>query len=87
MGIHVRVDRTPNPNAMKFTAPRQLFNDRLIVKQGEQVDNPLAQQLLALEGVDNLFGYDDFITVNKTFDAEWDNLLPQIEAVFENFSD
>jgi len=86
MGIHVRVDRTPNPNAMKFTAPKQLFNNRLIVKQGEQANDPLAQQLLALEGIDNLFGYDDFITVNKIPNVEWDVLLPQIKAVFENFS-
>ncbi|GGH88436.1 hypothetical protein JOD43_000724 [Pullulanibacillus pueri] len=87
MGIHVRTDRTPNPNAMKFTAPQKLFDGRLIVKKGEQVENPLAAQLLAIDGVDNLFGYDDFITVNKTLDADWDVLLPRIEDVFNQYSE
>ncbi|WEG11945.1 NifU N-terminal domain-containing protein [Pullulanibacillus sp. KACC 23026] len=83
MSITMRTDRTPNPNAMKFTANSSLFTDRLIAKKGDSVDHPLAAALLEIEGVDNIFGYDDFVTVNKTFDASWDELLPKIEAVFQ----
>lgn len=83
MSIDVRVDRTPNPNAMKFTAAKRLFEGRLIAKKGEQVTSPLAQELLKLDGVDNIFGYEDFVTVNKDFEAEWNDLLPQIDAVFK----
>ena len=82
MSIDVRIDRTPNPNAMKFTAAKRLFNARLEAKKGETVDSPLAQELLKVNGVDNVFGYEDFVTVNKDFDAKWDDLLPNIEAVF-----
>lgn len=83
MGINMKMDHTPNPNAMKFTADTQLFKDRLIAQKGDTVDHALATELLAIDGVDNIFGYDDFVTVNKTFDASWDDLLPQIEAIFE----
>jgi len=86
MSIDVRVDRTPNPNAMKFTSAKKLFEGRLIASKGDTVDSPLAQELLKLEGVDNIFGYEDFITVNKTFDADWNDLLPQIEAIFNEAS-
>jgi hypothetical protein len=84
VSIDVRVDRTPNPNAMKFTAAKRLFEGRLIAKKGDQVTSQLVQELLEIAGVDNIFGYEDFITVNKDFDAEWNNLLPQIEAVFNS---
>ncbi|WP_027724247.1 NifU N-terminal domain-containing protein [Tuberibacillus calidus] len=86
MSIDVRAERTPNPNAMKFSAAKQLFNGRLIAKKGDVVESPLAQALLKLDGVDNIFGYEDFVTVNKTFDADWNELLPQIEAVFKEIS-
>jgi hypothetical protein len=46
----------------------------------------LAQKLLELNGVDNIFGYEHFVTVNKTFDADWNDLLPEIEKVFETTS-
>jgi len=86
MSIDVRVDRTPNPNAMKFTSARKLFDGRVIAKKGDDVQSALVKELLDLEGVDNIFGYEDFITVNKTFDADWNDLLPKIEAVFNNAS-
>lgn len=84
MTLSMRMDQTPNPNAMKFTANTQLFEDRLIAKKGDEVDHTLATQLLALDGVDNIFGYGDFVTVNKTYEASWDALIPQIEAVFQS---
>lgn len=84
MGLKMRMDRTPNPNAMKFTADTPLFEDRLVAKKGDQVEHRLGGQLLAIEGVDNIFGYGDFVTVNKTMDASWDDLLPQIEAAFQS---
>jgi hypothetical protein len=86
LSISVRKDMTPNPNAIKLTANTKLFDGRYIAKKGDTVDNPLAEQLLAINGVDNIFGYEDFVTVNKTFDASWDELLPRIEAVFETMS-
>lgn len=87
MSIDVRVDTTPNPNAMKFTTTKALFDGRISYKKGDQAENELASQLLQIEGVDNIFGYQDFVTVNKTLDANWDNLLPQIQEIFENYSD
>ncbi len=83
MSIDIRVDRTPNPNAMKFTAANKIIEGRLAAKKGDSVDHPLASELLDLDGVDNIFGYEDFITVNKTFEADWDALLPKIQEVFE----
>lgn len=86
MTVDIRVDVTPNPNAMKFTATKPLFEGRVIHKKGDYPDHPLAAQLLDIEGVDNIFGYQDFVTINKTFDANWDDLLPKVQQVFNNYN-
>ncbi|MCR6111423.1 NifU N-terminal domain-containing protein [Bacillus sp. A301a_S52] len=84
MAIEVRGEPTPNPNAMKFTANQVLFegSGSASFKKGDEPDHALAKELLVLEGVDNIFGFQDFVTVNKEVDADWDSLLPKIEAVF-----
>ncbi|PWA10036.1 scaffolding protein [Pueribacillus theae] len=86
MAISVKVEQTPNPNALKFTANKTIFEGTksYSYKKGDTPDHPLAAALIQIEGVDNVFGYQDFITVNKTFEADWDTVLPQIEKVFEN---
>ncbi|MCD8511006.1 MAG: NifU N-terminal domain-containing protein [Bacillus sp. (in: Bacteria)] len=84
MGLEVRAEATPNPNAMKFTANQVLFegSGSASFKKGDNPDHPLAKALLSIEGVDNIFGYQDFVTVNKKMDQEWDSLLPKIEEAF-----
>lgn len=87
MPLYVKAESTPNPNAMKFTATETIFkdNERVIAKKGENPTHPLAREILNIDGVDNVFGYQDFLTVNKTFDASWDDVLPKVEAVFQNY--
>lgn len=89
MAIDVRGEPTPNPNAMKFTANQTLFEGAgsHSFKKDQETDHPLAKELLALDGVDNIFGFQDFVTVNKEPDADWDELLPKIEAAFSNVYD
>lgn len=84
--MEVKVESTPNPNAMKFTSSSgPIFDGRVVNKKGDHVDHPLVAQLLEIEGVDNIFGYQDFLTVNKTFDANWDELMPKVGEVFKNY--
>ncbi|SDZ02108.1 Scaffold protein Nfu/NifU N terminal [Evansella caseinilytica] len=85
MAIEVRAEPTPNPNAMKFTANQILFEGAgsASFKKGDSPDHPLAKELLAIAGVDNIFGYQDFVTVNKEMGAAWDSILPEVEAVFQ----
>ncbi|WP_096435772.1 NifU N-terminal domain-containing protein [Alteribacter populi] len=84
MAIEVRAEPTPNPNAMKLTANQVIFegSGSASFKQGDNPDHPLAKELLTIEGVDNIFGFQDFVTVNKVPDAEWDTILSQVEEAF-----
>jgi hypothetical protein len=86
MPAAIRVDETPNPNAIKLTADKSLFEGTksISVKNGETVEHPLLSELLKIEGIDNIFGFQDFITINKTPDADWETLLPQVEEAFKS---
>ncbi|MFB5662547.1 NifU N-terminal domain-containing protein [Alteribacillus sp. HJP-4] len=81
--MEIRAESTPNPNAVKFTADQVIFEKSTSLKQGDDTDHPIAQALLKIDGVDNIFGVNDFVTVNKTMDAEWDELLPKVQQAFD----
>lgn len=82
--MSVRPETTPNPNAIKFTTNSMIFEgtDSISVMPGETSEHEILNDLLALDGVDNVFGYQNFITVNKDFDAQWEELIPKVKGVF-----
>lgn len=84
MSLEIKAESTPNPNAIKFTATQPLFEKSTSLKKGAETDHPLATALLSIEGVDNIFGINDFVTVNKTVDANWDGLMPLVQKAFDD---
>lgn len=81
----VRVEATPNPNAMKYTTDKVIFEgtNSVSVMPGDTSDYELLNDLMKLEEVDNVFGYQNFVTVNKQFDIEWDDLNQKVLNLFE----
>lgn len=82
----VRAESTPNPNALKFTSDKLIFegDSSISVMPGDTSEHKILNDLMNLEGVDNVFGYQNFITINKMFDAEWDDVQPKVIEVIEN---
>lgn len=85
MAISINVQTTPNPNSIKISTSQTIFEgpSSTSLKSGDATDHPLAIALLGIEGIDNIFGIRDFVTISKTPDAEWDIILPQVEHAFE----
>ncbi|GAA0433205.1 NifU N-terminal domain-containing protein [Lentibacillus halophilus] len=81
----VRPESTPNPNALKFTTDSLIFqgDNSISVMPGDTSEHAIMNDLMDVNGVDNVFGYQNFITVNKAFDVEWDELQPRVMEVFE----
>ncbi len=81
----VRAEGTPNPNAVKFTTDKLIFEgtDSISVMPGDKSEHAILNELMDLDGVDNVFGYQHFITVNKLVDVEWDQIMDSILNVFE----
>lgn len=76
----VHAEPTPNPNAMKFTVG-QSVGDPATHVAGSDTDDPVASELLRLEGVVSVFMTADFVTVSKSGQVDWDVLQPQCVEV------
>jgi hypothetical protein len=83
---NVRFQPTPNPNAGKFTVNRKVVDgkaSRSFYNAEDAVDHPVASALFELEGVASVFMVDDFITVTKSPEAEWQTLIPKVQSAIE----
>ena len=80
--MEITIQATPNPNALKFILPEKYFFKPVNISTPEAAaDHPLAAQLMALDGVYNVFMVQDFVTVNKRPDVPWEPLRDQAEAI------
>ncbi|MFZ0014965.1 MAG: NifU N-terminal domain-containing protein [Acidimicrobiia bacterium] len=79
----IRVEPTPNPNALKFTVGRPVGGPGTYVKGSEPTEQFLAG-LLGLEGVASVFFTADFVTISKTPDGSWETITPEATAILES---
>lgn len=70
----IKYEATPNPNALKF-AVGQPVGGPATFAAGQDTDNVMAQQLLALPGVTSIFLTADFVTVSKAPGTDWDEII------------
>lgn len=82
----VTVSNTPNPNALKFTVGVDVGGP-ITHAAGSEPDDPMAAELLAIEGVTSMFGTADFITLSKTPDASWDVISAAAADILERYFD
>jgi hypothetical protein len=71
-------ESTPNPDALKFVLGVTL-PERLLANRGDDVDDPFARALLAIDGVASVFGINDFVTVTRERGADWDSVIGAVE--------
>jgi hypothetical protein len=83
MAFHVtEIQATPNPNAAKFILDRAVSEQPMSFFNVESARNhPLAQRLFAIEGVTSLLLLGDFVTVNKSAEANWKQITPKVKQV------
>jgi len=87
--VEVTPEGTPNPNAVKFTLDRPATDKRNeTFREGSDPDaSPLGARIFQLDGVTNVFITSNFVSVNKTDDVTWDELLPLVtEIIQDHFS-
>ncbi len=76
------VQPTPNPNAAKFILDRAVSEQPTsFFNAGAAIGHPLASKLFEVPGVSSLLFLGDFITVNKSPDADWKEITRRVEAV------
>ena len=74
------IEETPNPNAVKFILkePVTAGTTRSFHSPEEAAADPLGRALFEVGDVASVFYMDKMITVEKTDEADWDDLLPRL---------
>ncbi len=74
------IQETPNPNAVKFILKEPVSHgtSHSFKTAEDALKDNLAKSIFAVGDVVSVFYMDKMITVEKTDDAEWDDLLPTL---------
>src|SRR5258708_33878703 len=80
MGLFIQTEQTPNPSTLKFLPGRVVMETGTLDFAGPDTatTSPLAKRLFAVEGVERVFFGNDFVTVTKSTDRDWQILRPSI---------
>ncbi|MFD3190953.1 NifU family protein [Sedimentitalea sp. HM32M-2] len=86
--MFIQTESTPNPATLKFLPGQTVLEagtaDFPTADAAQK--SPLAQRIFAVQGVSGVFFGNDFVTVTKSDDVEWDHLKPAIlGAVMEHY--
>src|SRR4030095_17139947 len=72
------IQETPNPNAVKFIVgdPVSHGTSHSFQKAEDAASDELARSIFDIGDVESVFYMDKMITVEKTDEVEWDEILP-----------
>lgn len=71
---------TPNPNALRFGLDVKLPATITASSPNEAGGDPFLTALLAIDGVASVFATADFVTVTRSSGADWDAIVPAVQA-------
>ena len=84
--MFVQIQKTPNPNSLKFLPGKKVSNDgSLEFLNIDETNNYLIKNILSIKGVTGIFLGDDFLSVNKIESEKWDNLQHIIISYINEF--
>lgn len=74
------IQETPNPNAVKFILKEPVSHgtSHSYKSSEDALDNQFAKSIFDTGNVVSVFYMDKMVTVEKTDDAEWDDILPDL---------
>jgi len=81
--LTISTQGTPNPNAAKFTLNRVVATQGTTYRDVATADVAWAKQLLGIAGVVQVFTVNNFISITKTPDADWNAIGPRVEQVLQ----
>ena len=87
--MFIQTEMTPNPATMKFLPGRAVVDGGTanFTSPEEATRSPLALRLFELDGVAGVFLGNDFITVTKLSDHDWQVMKPMVlSAIMEHFT-
>ena len=73
--MFVQTQKTPNPNSLKFLPGRKVSEDGPYeILNKYETNNYLIRNILSINGVTGIFLGEDFLSVNKEKEVDWENI-------------
>ena len=84
--MFVQTEITPNPNSLKFLPGKNVSNSGPYeITNKENIQNELVRNLLSVNGVEGIFLGQDFISVNKNENINWEEIKHIIISLINDF--
>ena len=85
--VSIYTEMTPNPETMKFVANKLLYPGKSIdfPEEASAAPSPLAKELFAFPFIRSVFIASNFVTLSKTPDTKWDDVIPSIREFLKNY--
>ena len=84
--MFVQTQNTPNPNSLKFVPGKKVSNSGSFeVTSKDQVRNDLIRNILSINGVTGVFLDEDFLSVNKKENINWEDVKHIVISLINDF--
>jgi Fe-S cluster biogenesis protein NfuA len=85
--ISIYTEMTPNPETMKFVVNKLLYPGKSadFPDQASAAPSPLAAELFTFPFVRGVFIASNFVTVTKTPETEWFDVMPSIKTFLKEY--
>ncbi|GAA4462416.1 NifU family protein [Nemorincola caseinilytica] len=85
--VSIYTEMTPNPETMKFVANKLLYPGKSIDFPDESAagPSPLAKELFAFPFIRSVFIASNFVTLTKTPDTNWDDVIPSVRQFLKEY--
>ncbi len=85
--VSIYTEMTPNPETMKFVANKLLYPGKSIdfPEEASATPSPLAKELFAFPFIRSVFIASNFVTLTKTPDTLWEDVIPTVREFLKQY--
>ena len=84
--MFVQTQETPNPNSLKFIPGKIVSNNGSFeINNKDEVNNDLIRNILSINGVTGIFLGEDFLSVNKKENTNWEDVKHIVISLINEF--
>ena len=84
--MFIQTQNTPNPNSLKFVPGKKVSNSGSFeITNKDQIQNDLIRNILSVNGVTGIFLDEDFLSVNKKENVNWDDVKHIVISLINDF--
>ena len=84
--MFIQTQITPNPNSLKFIPDKKVSNSGSFeITNKDEINNDLVRNVLSINGVTGIFLGDDFLSVNKEENKDWEDVKHIVISLINEF--